>query len=118
IYVQLYIKKYSNMPLTDKQQQFYKQLIAFFRKHLRMPTHREAARLSHLKSANSSVQYHRALEKAGVLKKDDRGNYLFAAPAMVWPGQDKTGATIPVLGEITAGAMQEAVQVDLGELTF
>lgn len=106
------------MALTSKQQQFYDNLLAFFRKHLRMPVHREAAKLNNLKSANSSVQYHQALAEEGFLKKDQGGNYIFSSASDVWPGSNEAGSAIPVLGEITAGAMQEAVEANLGELTF
>lgn len=106
------------MALTKKRQQFYDSLLSFFRRHLRMPTHREAAKLNGLKSANSSVQYHRALAQEGLLEKDENGSYIFSSPIDVWPGGNSNNSVIPVLGEITAGAMQEAVESDLGELTF
>ncbi len=105
-------------PLTDKQQEFYDSLVSFFRTHLRLPSHREAAELNGLKSANSSVQYHRALVEKGYLKKDGPENYTFSSPADAWPGRGEAGSSIPVLGEITAGAMREAIESDLGELTF
>lgn len=104
--------------LTEKQQQFYESLVDFFRKHLRLPSHREAARINDMKSANSSVHYHKILAEKGYLKKDGPEHYTFASPADVWPGGDSDGSSIPILGEITAGAMQEAIQSDLGELTF
>lgn len=104
--------------LTAKQQEFYDSLVRFFRRHLRLPSHREAADLNDFKSANSSVQYHQILVHKGYLKKDGPENYTFRSPVDVWPGGGNTGSTIPVLGEITAGAMQEAIQSDLGELTF
>lgn len=104
--------------LTAKQQEFYESLVRFFRRHLRLPSHREAADLNEFKSANSSVQYHRALVQKGYLKKDGPENYTFRSPVDIWPGSGDTGSAIPVLGEITAGAMQEAIQSDLGELTF
>jgi len=104
--------------LTSKQQKFYDNLVSFFQKHLRLPSHREAARLNGFKSANSSVQYHQTLVEKGYLQKDGSENYTFRSPVDVWPGGNKTGASIPILGEITAGAMQEAVEADLGELTF
>lgn len=104
--------------LTEKQQQFYDSLVSFFRKHLRLPTHREAAELNGFKSANSSVQYHRTLTKKGYLKKDGADNYTFRSPVDVWPGAGKAESSIPILGEITAGSMQEAIESDLGELTF
>lgn len=104
--------------LTAKQQNFYDSLVSFFQKHLRLPSHREAAELNGFKSANSSVQYHRALVKKGYLKKDGPDNYTFSSPSDVWPGGSQDHTTIPILGEITAGAMQEAIESDLGELTF
>lgn len=106
------------MALTKKQQKFYDSLLTFFRKRMRMPTHREAARLNSLKSANSSVQYHRILVEKNYLKQDKQGNYIFSSALEAWPGAAETGSSIPVLGEITAGSMQEAVGADLGELTF
>lgn len=104
--------------LTPKQQSFYESLVSFFQEHLRLPSHREAANLNGFKSANSSVQYHRALVKKGYLKKDGPDNYIFSSPSDVWPGGNQDGTAIPILGEITAGAMQEAIESDLGELTF
>ncbi|HKK45687.1 MAG TPA: transcriptional repressor LexA [Balneolaceae bacterium] len=104
--------------LTPKQQKFYNSLVSFFQKHLRLPSHREAAQLNGFKSANSSVQYHQTLVEKGYLQKDGSENYTFRSPIDVWPGSDKSGSSIPILGEITAGAMQEAVEADLGELTF
>jgi len=104
--------------LTPKQQEFYDSLIAFFRRHQRFPSHREAADINGLQSKNSSLQYHQALEEKGYLEKDKSGTYRFTSVVDIWPGSDEAGTSIPVLGEITAGAMQEAVQADLGEITF
>lgn len=106
------------MSLTDKQKQFYHSLLSFFRKKLRMPTHREAAELNNLKSANSSVQYHRACLEKGFLKKDRRGNYTFANPAEVWRFENNKSKAIPIIGEISAGTLHEAIQADLGEITI
>lgn len=104
--------------LTEKQQQFYDSLVAFFKKHLRLPSHREAAGLNGFKSPNSSVQYHQALVDKGYLRKDGPDHYTFSSPLDVWPGSENAGASIPILGEIAAGSMQEAIESDLGELTF
>lgn len=104
--------------LTEKQQQFYDSLVAFFRKHLRLPSHREAAELNGFKSPNSSVQYHQALVEKGYLRKDGADHYTFRSTLDVWPGSENTGSSIPILGEIAAGSMQEAIESDLGELTF
>lgn len=104
--------------LTAKQQDFYDSLVSFFQNHLRLPSHREAAELNGFKSANSSVQYHRALVEKGYLKKDGPENYIFSSPSDVWPGGNNNSTAIPILGEITAGSMQEAIESDLGELTF
>src|SRR6056297_2391651 len=104
--------------LTEKQQQFYDSLVAFFRKHLRLPSHREAAEINGFKSANSSVQYHQVLVEKGYLRKDGPEHYTFRSPLDAWPGSESTGSSIPILGEIAAGSMQEAIESDLGELTF
>lgn len=104
--------------LTNKQQQFYDHLVSFFRKHLRLPSHREAARINGMKSANSSVHYHKVLRDKGYLKKDGSEHYTFCSPADVWPGNNESSSSIPILGEITAGAMQEAIETDLGDLTL
>jgi len=104
--------------LTPKQQQFYDSLISFFHRHQRLPSHRESADINGLQSKNSSLQYHQALDEKGYLEKDGAGNYRFTSAVDIWPGSDEAGTAIPVLGEITAGAMQEAVQADLGEITF
>ena len=105
-------------PLTEKQQQFYDSLVAFFRKHLRLPSHREAAEINEFKSPNSSVQYHQALVEKGYLRKDGPEHYTFRSTLDVWPGSENAGSSIPILGEIAAGSMQEAIETDLGELTF
>ncbi len=104
--------------LTKKHQKFYDSLVAFFRKHLRLPSHREAAEMNGFKSANSSVQYHQALVEKGYLQKDGPEHYTFRSAVDVWPGSRETGSSIPILGEIAAGSMQEAIESDLGELTF
>jgi SOS regulatory protein LexA len=104
--------------LTPKQQEFYQSLLNFFHKHLRLPSHREAAEENGLKSANSSVQYHRVLVEKGYLKKDGPENYTFLSPVDAWPGGSNDSSSIPVLGEITAGNMREAIESNLGELTF
>jgi len=104
--------------LTPKQQEFYDSLIAFFRRHQRLPSYREAADINGLQSKNSSLQYYQALEEKGYLERDGSGTYRFTSAVDIWPGSDEAGTSIPVLGEITAGAMQEAVQADLGEITF
>src|SRR5699024_183028 len=64
------VQQYIMKQLTTKQQQFYDSLVTFFRQHLRLPSHREAARLNDMKSANNSVHYHKALVDKGYLKKD------------------------------------------------
>lgn len=104
--------------LTEKQQAFYNSLITFFREHFRLPSHSEAADINGFKSITSSVQYYKTLIKKGYLKKDNSKNFTFRSSIDVWPGADDTGSSIPVLGEITAGAMQEAIESHLGELTF
>src|SRR5699024_12366382 len=98
--------------LTKKQQKFYDSLISFFRNHLRLPSHREAARFNGRKAANRSVHYHKMLCDKDNVQKDESVHYTFSSPAAVWPGGDsnKDNARIPVLGESTAGAMKEEIE--------
>lgn len=106
------------MVLTNKQKEFYQNLLAFFRKRLRMPTHREAAEINNLKSANSSVQFHKACAQKGFLRRDKKGNYAFTNPADVWSFNRRESKSIPIIGEISAGSLHEAIQADLGEVTI
>jgi SOS-response transcriptional repressor LexA len=64
------------------------------------------------------VQYHQALVEKGYLRKDGPEHYTFRSTLDVWPGSENAGSSIPILGEIAAGSMQEAIETDLGELTF
>jgi SOS-response transcriptional repressor LexA len=104
--------------LTPKQQEFYETLITYIRKHFRWPTYRELADLLSFSSENSVTQYYNTLVKKQHLKKDRQGNYTFTNPTDVWSVNSQASKSIPILGEITAGAMQEAIEADLGEVTI
>jgi SOS regulatory protein LexA len=106
--------------LTDKQQQFYDTLIRYVRKNFRWPTYKELADQLGFSSENSVTQYYNALVSKQFLKKDKQGNYTFANPADVWMSREDENQdrSIPILGEITAGTMEEAIEADLGEITI
>jgi SOS-response transcriptional repressor LexA len=106
--------------LTNKQQEFYHTLVAFVRKHFRWPTYKELADRLGFSSENSVTQYYNALVSKRFLKKDSQGNYTFTNPTDVWMVRDEehVGRSIPILGEITAGTMEEAIEANLGEITI
>lgn len=106
--------------LTNKQQQFYDTLIAYVRKYFRWPTYKELADRLGFSSENSVTQYYNALVSKQFLKKDSQGNYTFTNPTDVWMAgdEDRSTRSIPILGEITAGTMEEAIEADLGEITI
>lgn len=106
--------------LTNKQQQFYDTLITYVRKHFRWPTYKELADRLGFSSENSVTQYYNALVSKQFLKKDSQGNYTFTNPTDVWMSRedDNQSRTIPILGEITAGTMEEAIEADLGAITI
>lgn len=106
--------------LTNKQQEFYDTLIGYVRKNFRWPTYKELANKLGFSSENSVTQYYNSLVNKKFLKKDSQGNYTFTNPTDVWlspKGKEKV-RSIPILGEITAGSMQEAIEADLGEITI
>lgn len=104
--------------LTQKQQQFYDTLISYVRKYFRWPTYKELAHLLDLSSENSITQYYSSLVKKEYLKKDGQGNYVFTNPADVWLPKEHASQSIPILGEISAGTLHEAIEADLGEVTI
>ncbi|WP_138431910.1 LexA family protein [Fodinibius saliphilus] len=106
--------------LTNKQQQFYDTLISYIRKYFRWPTYKELADRLGFSSENSVTQYYDALVSKQFLKKDSQGNYTFTNPADVWIHENghRQPTSIPIVGEITAGSMQEAIEADLGEVTI
>ncbi|HUF09590.1 MAG TPA: S24 family peptidase [Rhodothermales bacterium] len=104
----------SRRQLTKKQKDF----LQFLRDFLMdsggvWPTYREIVDSFDYRSPNSVTQNLQALVKKGFLKRDNDG-YRFAERPRFRNGQ----ASIPILGIITAGHLQEAVEANLGSITL
>ena len=103
----------SRKQLTSKQHQF----LNFIKRQIRetgvWPTYREIVEEFAYRSPNSVTQNLQALAKKGYLKRDQDGYHLTDQS-----GLRPVPAGIPVRGIITAGALQEAVEADLGSITL
>ena len=99
--------------LTEKQEAFLSYLKNHFTEEGAWPTYREISDEFGFKSPNSVTQNLQALHRKGFLLKEDDG-FLF--PEEREPEVVSTG--IPILGMITAGKLQEAVEESLGTITL
>lgn len=103
----------SRKQLTSKQNAF----LNFIKRHIKensvWPTYREIVEEFAYRSPNSVTQNLQALEKKGFLSRDNDGYHLTALSGF----QAMMGG-IPIRGIITAGALQEAVEADLGAITL
>lgn len=97
-------------PLTTKQKAVLDFIIKYEEGGLGWPTYDDFRAEFGYKSSNSITQNLRALTKKGYLLNTEGGYEL--KPKR----EDKSG--IPVLGEITAGTLQEAVEANLGRITL
>lgn len=98
--------------LTAKQFAFLKYIRTFVSENGVWPTYRDLVDEFGYRSPNSVTQNLQALFKKGFLTRDRLGGYeLAVAPTA-------RAMAIPVRGEITAGALLEAVDSDLGEITM
>jgi repressor LexA len=135
----------SRKHLTAKQHSFLKFLSNYVREHGVWPTYREMVDQFDYRSPNSVTQNLNALYKKGFLVREDEG-YQFAAepvrafntsmPGMTVPGLTVPGLTvpgltvpgmpmmsmamrgIPIMGTITAGVLQEAIEDNQGTITL
>ncbi len=98
-------------PLTAKQQAVLDFIIKYDKEDLGWPTYDDFREEFGYKSSNSITQNLRALKKKGHLIHEDGGYQLK-------PKKEKVAGGIPVLGEITAGTLQEAVEANLGDITL
>ncbi|MDE2732150.1 MAG: transcriptional repressor LexA [Bacteroidota bacterium] len=96
--------------LTEKQQA----VLDFIRRHLEeydsWPKYRHYADEFGFRSPNSVFQNLKALEQKGYIVRDGAGYRLCR--------EIKRTSGIPVVGEITAGCLQEAVEAELGSITL
>ena len=96
--------------LTEKQQA----VLDFIRRHVEengtWPKYRHYADEFGFRSPNSVFQNLKALEQKGYIVRDESGYRLCR--------EIKKTAGIPIVGEITAGCLQEAVEAELGSITL
>ena len=105
----------SRRQLTKKQRDFLQFLRDFVMDSGGVwPTYREIVDSFDYRSPNSVTQNLQALLKKGFLKRDNEGGYRFAERTRYRNGL----ASIPILGIITAGHLQEAVEANLGSITL
>lgn len=102
----------SRRDLTEKQRDFIRYLRAYLREHGVWPTYREISDHFGFRSPNSVTQNLQALHKKGYLKRDEYGYELAEEDS------PKAANAIPIRGVIAAGALQEAVEADLGNITL
>ncbi len=102
----------SRRDLTEKQRDFIRYLRTYLREHGVWPTYREISDHFGFRSPNSVTQNLHALHKKGYLNRDEYGYELidYESP--------QAANAIPIRGVIAAGALQEAVEADLGNITL
>lgn len=104
----------SRRQLTAKQLTFLRYLRDYIAENEIWPTYREIVDHFGFRSPNSVTQNLQALYRKGHLRKDSLGFQLVDQPSRPSEG----GSSIPVRGYITAGALQEAVDADMGSITL
>jgi repressor LexA len=102
----------SRKKLTSKQHSFFQYLSRFVRDHQVWPTYREIVDHFGYSSPNSVTQNLQALFKKGYLRRDGDGYHL------VDERHSNGDAGIPIMGVISAGRLQEAVEANLGTITL
>ncbi len=106
--------------LTDKQQDLFDQIVEHVKIHERWPTMQELMDALGLSSPNSISQLYRSLIDKHYIVKSGWGDYDFH-PVQKYKLQDaRTDEQygVPIVGLITAGGLQEAVEEDLGRVTL
>lgn len=98
-------------PLTPKQRAVLDFIIKCDRENLGWPSYESFMIEFGYKSSNSITQNLKALQKKGYLVNEEGGFQLK-------PEQTGMHRGIPILGEITAGTLQEAVEANLGHITI
>ncbi len=99
----------SRKQLTAKQHAFYEFLVDYLRDNSVWPTYKDIIARFEYRSPNSVTQNLKALHKKNVLRYDQYGYHLVRK-------QDQRG--IPILGLVSAGGLQEAVETHLGTITL
>ncbi|SMO78783.1 LexA family protein [Fodinibius sediminis] len=106
--------------LTTKQQDFFNFLVEYAREYDQWPSHQELMDAFGFKSPRSVTQLYEALIKKHYLVKAEWGEYDFhpVQKFNLLEDEDSEEYGIPIVGLITAGGMQEAVEEDLGRVTL
>lgn len=99
--------------LTAKQHRVLEFLIASVQRHGVWPTYREIIDNFGFASPNSVTQNLQSLHRKGYLEQGENGYRL--PDDLI---EEERSGGIPVLGVITAGVLQEAVESNLGEITL
>lgn len=102
----------SRKKLTAKQHAFLQFLVQHVRETNVWPTYSEISDHFGYRSPNSVTQNLQALHKKGHLTRDSEGYHLTDD---LMPAEERG---IPVRGIISAGALQEAIEADLGSITL
>ena len=105
----------SRKHLTSKQHSFLQYLKQYVKNNGVWPTYRELVDQFNYRSPNSVTQNLQALFKKGYLIKEDDGYQL---TDIMQPGLSMQPVGIPIMGIITAGILQEAVEANLGTITL
>jgi repressor LexA len=105
----------SRKHLTAKQHSFFKFLTQYVRDHGVWPTYREMVDQFDYRSPNSVTQNLQALYKKGFLVKEDEGYQFASEPVHVFSAPFRG---IPIMGTISAGVLQEAVEDSQGTITL
>ena len=98
-------------PLTAKQQAVLDFIVKYDREKQGWPTYEDFREEFGYKSSNSITQNLKALVKKGHLINAEGGYQLK-------PEEENHMVGIPILGEIAAGMLQEAVEANLGDITL
>ncbi len=101
----------SRRKLTAKQHAFLEYIKSYVRENGVWPTYREIIDHFGYSSPNSVTQNLQALHKKHYLRREEDGYQLTAAVR-----EENNG--IPVVGIITAGVLQEAVEANLGTISL
>ena len=104
----------SRKHLTVKQHSFLSYLKDYVTSEGVWPTYRELVEEFRYRSPNSVTQNLQALYKKGFLGKENGSYYLMEQAQPV----AAAASGIPIMGIITAGPLQEAVEENLGTITL
>jgi len=106
--------------LTDKQQDLFNSIVKHVKDNDRWPTMQQLMDGLGLSSPNSVTQLYKTLIDKHYIVKSGWGDYDFH-PIQKYRLQDRQTDEeqgVPIVGLITAGGLQEAVEEDLGRVTL